>query len=179
MINPKIQILFAFYPYTATFPPVFEMFDKSFNTVTFSKSKQTELQEKKEKSFQEAYTQMQLKPLSNWSFWKVLRLAGLVSNKIWDRNVKIVSFSPHRGLVFSLCLLNGLGSPKSNLSKLLSSFLEQQYRGQGRAEKGRNSKSKKYNTVWKHLPHVNPASLASEIQMNQKESNITAVIATH
>ena len=65
MINPKIQILFAFYPYTATFPPVFEMFDKSFNTVTFSKSKQTELQEKKEKSFQEAYTQMQLKPLSN------------------------------------------------------------------------------------------------------------------
>lgn len=51
MINPKIQILFAFYPYTATFPPVFEMFDKSFNTVTFSKSKQTELQGKKRKIF--------------------------------------------------------------------------------------------------------------------------------
>lgn len=47
MVNPKIQILFAFYHYTATFPPVFEIFDKSFNTVTFSKSKQMELQEKK------------------------------------------------------------------------------------------------------------------------------------
>lgn len=111
---------------------MFEIFDKSSNTVTFSKSKQTELQEKK-KNLSRGHTLR-----CNWIHFPI-GLSGNSSDVLAGYKIRsgvemwrFFSFSTHRGLVFSLCLLSGLGSPKSNLSKLLSSFLEQKYRGQDR-----------------------------------------------
>lgn len=48
---------------------------------------------------------------------------------------RFFSFPPHRGMVFSLCLLMGLGLSKSDLS-LTPLLLSQSNNTQGREEKG-------------------------------------------